>query len=79
MPLEVLAIIEHVQKQLGKEFSPAKIKNGVLKDLITEADYDIITVVCTYCSKFEILEIQEVFHQMPEPQKIKQQKTDNYV
>ena len=34
-------------KRLGKEFSPTEIENGVLKDLITEADYDIITVVST--------------------------------
>ena len=44
----MLAIIEHVQKRLKKTFSDEEIQSGILKDLITEEDYDIIKVVSTY-------------------------------
>ena len=47
-PLEVLAIIEHVQKCLKRTFSDEEIQNGILRDLIIEEDYDIIKVVSTY-------------------------------
>ena len=43
--MEVLAVIESVQKRVGRKFSPEEIETGVLKDLITDADYDIIRVV----------------------------------
>ena len=50
--MEVLAVIESVQKRVGRKFSPEEIETGVLKDLITNADYDIIRVV----------RIQNAFH-----------------
>ena len=43
--MEVLALIESVQKQVGRKFSPEEIETGILKDLITDMDYDIIRVV----------------------------------
>ena len=39
-------MIESVQKRVGRKFSPEEIETGILKDLITDADYDIIRVVC---------------------------------
>ena len=50
MPLETLAIIKHVQCRLNRTFTPAEIEAGILKDLITDEDYDIIKVVSTYLS-----------------------------
>ena len=50
MPLETLAIIEHVQHRLDRTFTPAEIEASILKDLITDEDYDIIKVVSTYLS-----------------------------
>ena len=47
-PLEVLAIIEHVQKRLNKTFTDEEIQNEVLKELLMEEDYNIIKVVSTY-------------------------------
>ena len=47
-PLEVLAIIEHIQKRLKRTFTDKEIQDGILKDLITDEDYDIIKVVSTY-------------------------------
>ena len=38
-------MIESVQKRVGRKFSPEEIETGILKDLITNADYDIIRVV----------------------------------
>ena len=49
-PLEVLAIIEHVQKHLNRVFSDEEIQSGILKDLLTEDDYDIVNVVNTHFS-----------------------------
>ena len=46
--MEVLAIIESVQKHVGRKFSPEEIEIGILKDLITDDDYDIIRVVHVY-------------------------------
>ena len=40
--MEVLAVIESIQKWVGRKFSPEEIETGILKDLITDADYDII-------------------------------------
>ena len=48
MPLEVLAIIEHIQKRIGRVLSDTEIQEGALKDLINEEDYDIVKVVSTY-------------------------------
>ena len=45
--MEVLAVIESIQKHVGRKFSPEEIESGILKDLITNADYDIIRVVRT--------------------------------
>ena len=44
-PLEVLAVIEGVQKRTGKTFTREQIESGVLKDFITDEDYDLIRVV----------------------------------
>ena len=44
-PLEVLAVIEGVQKRTGKTFTREQIESGVLKDIITDEDYDLIRVV----------------------------------
>ena len=45
MPLEVLVVIEGIQKHLNQTFMPEEIENGILKDLIVEEDYDLICVV----------------------------------
>ena len=42
MPLKVLAIIEGVQKRLGKKFTAEKIEQGVLKDVIIDDDYNLV-------------------------------------
>ena len=47
-PLEVLAVIQHIEKRLDRTFSPEEIENGVLKDLITEEDYNMVKVVSTH-------------------------------
>ena len=44
-PLEVLIVIEGIQKHLNRTFSPEEIESGILKDLIVEEDYDLIRVV----------------------------------
>ena len=43
--MEVLAVIDSIQKRVGHKFSPEEIESGILKDLITDMDYDIIRVV----------------------------------
>ena len=48
MPLEILAIIEGVQKRLGKKFTAEEIEQGILKDVLTEDDYDLARVVGFY-------------------------------
>ena len=40
-PLEVLAIIEGVQKRLDKKFTGTEIERGVLKDVLIDEDYDL--------------------------------------
>ena len=45
MPLQVLMVIEGIQKCLNRYFSPEEIENGILKDLLVKEDYDLITVV----------------------------------
>ena len=47
-PLEVLAIIEHMQKHLNRVFSDEEIQSGILKNLLTEDDYHIVKVVNTH-------------------------------
>ena len=44
-PLKVLAVIEGVQKRTGKTFTREQIESGILKDIITNEDYDVIRVV----------------------------------
>ena len=44
-PLEVLAIIEGVQKRLDKKFTAEEIEQGILKDVLTEEDYNLTRVV----------------------------------
>ena len=46
--MEVLLVIEQCQKRLDRVFSPEEIEAGVLKDLLIESDYDVITAVSTY-------------------------------
>ena len=48
MPLKVLAIIEGVQKRLGKKFTAEEIEQGILKDVLTDDDYDLVRVVSLY-------------------------------
>ena len=45
-------MIESIQKRVGRKFSPEEIETGILKDLITNADYDIIRVVCIFDALF---------------------------
>ena len=47
-PMEVLAIIQHVEKCTGRNLSTEDIESGVLKDLLIKEDYDIVKVVSTY-------------------------------
>ena len=44
----MLAIIEGVQKRLGKKFTVEEIEQGVLKDVLTDDDYDLVQVVSLY-------------------------------
>ena len=43
--MEVLAIIEGVQKRLDKKFTAEEIERGVLKDVLIDDDYDLARVV----------------------------------
>ena len=52
--LEVLLVIEQCQKRLQRVFTPEEIEAGVLKELLMEANYDIVTAVSTYLSKILI-------------------------
>ena len=45
MPLEVLAILEGVQKCLQHTFLAEEIESGILEGLLIETDYDVIRVV----------------------------------
>ena len=45
MSLEVLAILEGVQKRLQCMFSAEEIKSGILEGLLIKSDYDVIRVV----------------------------------
>ena len=47
-PLETLAIIQHIQKRVGRIFTKQEIEDGILKEYITDEDYDITKVVSTY-------------------------------
>ena len=38
-------MIEGIQKRTGKTFTREQIESGVLKDIITDEDYDLIRVV----------------------------------
>ena len=49
-PLETLTIIEHIHRPLNKTFTQEEIEASILKDLITEEDYDIVKVVSTHLS-----------------------------
>ena len=44
----MLAIIEGVQKRLGKKFTTEEIEQGILKDVLTDDDYDLAQVVSLY-------------------------------
>ena len=57
-PLEVLTIIEGVQKRLDKKFTANEIERGVLKDVLIDEDYDLTRVVSFHrnpsCEKYRI-------------------------
>ena len=74
-PLEVLAVIEGVQKRTGKTFTREQIESGVLKDIITDEDYDLICVVsrssiaslrfrmrCIYTPNFTRIRVRKTPH-----------------
>ena len=44
----MLAVIEGVQKRLGKKFTMEEIKQGMLKDVLIDDDYDLARVVSVY-------------------------------
>ena len=44
-PLETLAIIEGVQKHVGKTFSKEQIESGVLEEILIEEDYNLGRIV----------------------------------
>ena len=65
MPLEVLAIIEGVQKRLDKKFTAEEIECGVLKDVLIDDDYDLTHVVsffinCSYREHCVMLTFERV-------------------
>ena len=43
--METLAIIEGVQKRVGKTFSREEIESGVLENILVEEDYNLDRVV----------------------------------
>ena len=43
--MEVLAVIEGVELRTGKKFTPEEIEGGILENILTEADYDVLRVV----------------------------------
>ena len=44
-PFETLLVIQHCEKRLDVKFSKEEIETGILKGVLTEADYDIIKIV----------------------------------
>ena len=44
-PLETLAIIEGIQKRVGRTFPREEIESGVLEDIIVKEDYNLDRVV----------------------------------
>ena len=38
----MLVIIEGVQKRLGKKFTVEEIEQGILKDVLSNDDYDLV-------------------------------------
>ena len=44
-PLETLAIIEGVQKRVGKMFYREEIESGILEEILIEEDYNLDCVV----------------------------------
>ena len=43
--MEVLAVIEGVELHTGKKFTPTEIEGGILENILTETDYDVLGVV----------------------------------
>ena len=41
----MLAVIEGVELRIGKKFTLEEIEGGILEDILTEADYDVLRVV----------------------------------
>ena len=52
--METLAIIEGIQKRLGRTFSKEEIEAGILENLIEEEDYNIERVVSLRSNAFII-------------------------
>ena len=59
--LEVLAVIEGVQKCLKRTFTCDEIESGILKDLVTDEDYDLVRVV-SRATSFSLLFAPECDH-----------------
>ena len=53
-------MIESIQKWVGHKFSPEEIETGILKDLITDADCDVVRVVCIFDALFTHSSVQLV-------------------
>ena len=52
-PLEVLAIIEGIQKRTGKIYSREEIESGILEKVIIDEDYNIERVVSHIQTHFD--------------------------
>ena len=64
--MEVLAIIEHIQKCLKRTVTDDEIQNGILRDLLTKEDYDIVKVVSTYLLSSNTQYFQKKLQEMPQ-------------
>ena len=70
MPLEVLAILEGVQKRLQCTFSAEEIESGILEGLLIESDYDVIRVVSIHVAMhllrtLDLLRLRTRLHHVP--------------
>ena len=54
IPLEVLAIIEGIQKRTGKIYSREEIESGILEKVIIEEDYNIERIVSRFQMHFDL-------------------------
>ena len=61
-PLEVLAIIEGIQRRVGKTFSREEIESGILEKIIIEEDYNIECIVsCIWTHFYLILDLLHIW------------------